>query len=72
MVQERQMVMDILAKHRLTVLNSWGRKAVTYQHPSGNSQIDFLCIRQHSADKISRQAGPRQVDLALTDDAGTT
>ena len=59
LVQERQMVMEILAKHRLTVLNSWGKKSVTYRHPSGNPQIDFLCIRQHSTDKISRQTGPR-------------
>ena len=26
LVQERQMVMEILTKHRLAVLNSWGKK----------------------------------------------
>ena len=70
LVQERQMVLEILAKHRLTALNSWGKKSPTYLHPSGNSQIDFLCIRQHSADKISRQTGPKQVGLAAWRSAG--
>ena len=26
--------MEILSRHRLTVLNSWGRKAATYKRPS--------------------------------------
>ena len=70
LVQERQMVMEILTKHRLAVLNSWGKKSPTYMRPSGNSQIDFLCIRQRSADKVSRQTGPRQVGLAAWRSAG--
>ena len=70
LVQERQHVMDIFPKHRLVVLNSWGKKTPTYLHPSGDSQIDFVCVRQHAADKISRQTGPRQEGLAAWRNAG--
>ena len=70
LVQERSYLLDMLAKHRLTVLNRWGKKTPTYLRPSGNSQIDFVRIRQHAADKRSKQAGLRQEGLAARRSAG--
>ena len=67
---ERSHVLDTLAKHRLTVLNSWGKRSPTYLHPSGNSQIDFVCARQHLADKQGKMAGPRNEGLAAWRSAG--
>ncbi|OLP92700.1 LINE-1 retrotransposable element ORF2 protein [Symbiodinium microadriaticum] len=52
--QERAEVMEMLERHRLTVLNTWGRKTYTYKHPSGSSQIDYVVIRQQHADHVSK------------------
>ena len=68
--QERGHLLDMLARHRLVVLNSWGRKQRTYEHPTGSSQIDFIITRQSIADKRSKRAGPRQAGLAAWRSAG--
>ena len=69
-VQERGWILDMLAKHRLTVLNSWGRREPTYEHPAGSSQIDFLITRQHVADRKGKQAGSKHEGLAAWRSAG--
>ena len=62
--QERLFINDILAKHRLAVLNSWGRRQPTYVHPTGSTQIDFLVVRQQAADGVAKQSGPINSGLA--------
>ncbi|CAE7557903.1 unnamed protein product [Symbiodinium sp. CCMP2592] len=68
--QERSDVMEILERHRLVALNTWGKKQCTYKHPSGNSQIDYVLIRQQQADKISRTCGPVSAPIASWRTAG--
>ena len=55
--QERQLLNEFFCRHRLSVLNSWGRKQATYEHPTGNTQIDFLVVRQQVSDSCAKQAG---------------
>ena len=68
--QERHALNELFCRHRLTVLNSWGRRQATYEHPTGNSQIDFLVVRQQVADGISKKAGPTSSGLAEWRKAG--
>ena len=60
--QERLVLNELLAKHRLTVLNSRGKKQATYEHPTGCTQIDF--VRQQVADFEAKQSGPVDSGLA--------
>ncbi|CAE7939773.1 Pol, partial [Symbiodinium necroappetens] len=62
--QERAEVMEMLERHRLTALNTWGRKTYTYKHPSGNSQIDYVVIRQQHADHGSKGCTTIQAPVA--------
>ena len=62
--QERLVLNELLAKHRLTVLNSWGKKKATYEHPTGCTQIDFLVVRQQVADSEAKKSGPVDSGLA--------
>ncbi|CAE7852282.1 unnamed protein product, partial [Symbiodinium necroappetens] len=62
--QERAEVMEMLDRHRLTALNTWGRKTYTYKHPSGNSQIDYVVIRQQHADHGSKGCTTIQAPVA--------
>ena len=68
--QERQLLNEFFCRHRLSVLNSWGRKQATYEHPTGNTQIDFLVVRQQVADSSAKQAGPVDSGLAAWRQAG--
>ena len=68
--QERHALNELFCRHRLTVLNSWGRRQATYEHPTGNSQIDFLVVRQQVADGVSKKAGPTSSGLAEWRKAG--
>ena len=61
---ERGRVIEILSRHRLTVLNSWGKKSATYKHPTGDTQIDFVVVRQQHSDRRSKQAKPIRTCLA--------
>ena len=61
---ERGRVIEILSRHRLTVLNSWGKKNATYKHPTGDTQIDFVAVRQQHSDRRSKQAKPIRTCLA--------
>ena len=70
--QERLIINDILAKHRLAVLNSWGRRQPTYVHPTGSTQIDFLVVRQQVADGVAKQSGPISSGLAGWRQSGHT
>ena len=68
--QERLLLNEIFCRHRLSVLNSWGQKQATYEHPTGNTQIDFLVVRQQVADSSAKQAGPVDSGLAAWRRAG--
>ena len=67
---ERDTVMEILSRRRLTVLNRWGKKAATYKRPKGETQIDFVAVRQQHADRRSKQAKPIRTGLAAWRKAG--
>ena len=45
-------------------LDTWSRKLATYEHPKGRSQIDFVLVRQHSADRVAKQTKPEKTILA--------
>ena len=62
--QERLAPNEVLAKRRLTVINSWGRKSATYERPTGSTQIDFLVVRQQVADSEAKKSGPVDSGLA--------
>ena len=62
--EERAKVLDLLNEAQLTLLNTWGKPLPTYQHPTGNTQIDFIAVRRRSADRISRLSKPVELGLA--------
>ena len=62
--QDRSLFMDTLVRGKLCTLNTWSRKTATYEHPKGRSQIDFVLVRQHSADRIAKQTKPEKTILA--------
>ena len=55
LVQERADVMQILRRHRLVALNTWGRPRCTYHHPNGKSQIDYILIRKQLSDVVAKR-----------------
>ena len=61
---DRKRAMDLLCKHKLCALNTWGCKQFTYHHPNGASQIDYICIRQALSDGQSKQCGAIETPLA--------
>ena len=63
-VEERQWLTEMLRSHQLCALNTWGTRRATYQHPTGQSQIDFILVRCALADGESRRCGPWRVPLA--------
>ena len=62
--QERDDVTQLLAKRRLSALNTWGKKQYTYKHPSGSSQIDYIFIRQQLADGRAKACCPQRAPIA--------
>ncbi|CAE7194608.1 unnamed protein product [Symbiodinium sp. CCMP2592] len=62
--QERIELLQILERHRLAALNTWSKKQYTYKHPSGNSQIDYIGVRQPLADKQAKLCGPEKAPVA--------
>ena len=69
-VEERHKLMDLLSRHRLCALNTWGRIITTYEHPQGSSQIDYICVRQSVSDGKSKTCGPLMTPLASWRSAG--
>ncbi|CAE7279792.1 pol [Symbiodinium sp. CCMP2456] len=67
---ERAEVMEIFKARRLVVLNSWSKAAITYHHPNGSSQIDYILVRRQSADIESRKCAPVSTPLAGWRSAG--
>ena len=63
---DRKRAMDLLCKHKLCALNTWGCKQFTYHHPNGASQIDYICIRQALSDGQSKQCGVIRRAMFLT------
>ncbi|CAE7216578.1 unnamed protein product, partial [Symbiodinium necroappetens] len=63
---DRDHLMRIMQRHRLVLLNTWGKKntAATYMHAKGASQIDYVCARQAVADGIAKCTGPRTTEMA--------
>ena len=64
LVAERQLVSEMLVRHDMCVLNSWGRRRYTYQHPKGRSQIDFIAARRSVVDSTARMATVANAPLA--------
>ena len=62
--QERAEVIQTLERHRLSVLNTWGKKQYTYKHPSGCSQIDYVAVRQPLADRQAKMCGAVRAPIA--------
>eukprot|EP00439_Symbiodinium_sp_Y106_P039661 s233_g4.t2 len=67
---DRARLLDILQCHRLTVLNTWSRKAYTYKHPQGCSQIDYVVARHALADALAKKCAPIPTPLAGWRSAG--
>ena len=63
---DQDQLMRLLPRHGLTATNTWGskRRAATYLHAKGKSQIDFVCVRQATADGTSKQAQPVMTNMA--------
>ena len=70
LLEEREEVMNILKSRRLTALNTWSKPAVTYKHPNGESQIDYVIVRKQSADLEAKQCRPTKTPLAGWRSAG--
>ena len=68
--QERNELMSILERHRLSALNTWGRRCYTYNHPTGKSQIDYILVRQQIADNIAKKCQPIREPIAGWRSAG--
>ena len=53
---------DVLVEHDLCAINTWSprrkRKMHTFQQGERLAQIDFLFLRRHASDHISRESGP--------------
>ena len=62
--QERADVLQMLERHRLAALDTWGKKQCTYKHPSGCSQIDYVMVRQPLADKQAKTCGTVRAPIA--------
>ena len=62
--QERNELMSMLDRHRLAALNTWGRRHYTYKHPTGQSQIDYILIRQQLADYMAKGSKPTKAPIA--------
>ena len=67
---DRARLLDILQCHRMTVLNTWSRKAHTYKHPQGCSQIDYVVTRHALADALAKKSAPIPTPLAGWRSAG--
>ena len=68
--EDRATLMRVLADHRLTALNTWGKPRTTYHHPQGHTQIDYIAIRQQVADAAAKTCKPVQVPIAGWRSAG--
>ena len=69
-VQERAELMQVLKRHRLVALNTWGRPRFTYHHPNGRSQIDYILVRKQLADTTARACIPLEPPIAAWRSAG--
>ena len=49
-LEERRRVMNIFRQARMVFLNTWSGKQATYEHPTGDTQIDYVVVRQQVAD----------------------
>ena len=67
---ERAEVMSILQARKLVALNTWGKPAITYHHPNGESQIDYIMTRRQTADLEARKCSPVKTPLAGWRSAG--
>ena len=67
---DRRLFMDVLRAQQLCLLNTWGGRLATYQHPKGRSQIDFLAVRAPLADNIAKTCCPVESLLAGWRSAG--
>ena len=63
-LEERQWLTGMLVSHQLTALNSWSKKAYTYNHPSGSSQIDWILVRAPLADRRAKRCTPSEAPVA--------
>ena len=62
--EERAKVMELLREARMTVVNTWRKAEPTYLRPTGNTQIDYVAIRQHVADGFCKCYKPLARDFA--------
>ncbi|CAE6911687.1 unnamed protein product [Symbiodinium sp. CCMP2592] len=64
--EDQQQLLQVLKRHRLSTLNTWGKKsqAATYVHAKGESQIDFVCVRQSVADGQAKLTRPIKTTMA--------
>ncbi|CAE7287663.1 unnamed protein product [Symbiodinium necroappetens] len=64
--EDRELLMQALARHRFCVRNTWGAKkyASTYFHPKAISQLDYVCVRQPLADGVAKQTRATSFPLA--------
>ena len=64
--QDQGRLMQVLQRHKLTALNTWGKKktAATYVHAKGGSQIDYVCARRAVVDGIAKSTKPVDTEMA--------
>ena len=63
-VADRHTLMEILRKHGLCALNTWGSVQTSYEHPQGSSSIDYICIRQSLSDGRAKQCATVEAPIA--------
>ena len=64
--QDLEILMKVLARHKLCAINTWSRKAqaYTYAHPTSRSQIDYILVRQAVADAEAKRCRPQNTEMA--------
>ena len=70
LVEEREHVMQLLQRHRLTALNTWRKSDCTYHHPGGNSQIDYIAVRKQMADMVAKRSSTVQAPVGAWRSSG--
>ena len=69
-LEDRCLIMETLKKHNLCALNTWSRKTHTYKHPRGQSQIDYICVRQAISDGTAKTCTTVQAPVAAWRSSG--
>ena len=52
--QERLQLLEIFGKHRMTVLNTWGKRQTAYEHPERARRLTLVALQQVADSEVKK------------------